>query len=353
MQTVSVQNIISALAFLLNVKVELLTTATLFFAGISTIIFFICTGGRVPSFLGSSGSVVSAVIASTGFDATTMKSNPNIPIAQGGLIFLSLIYIFIAFLVMVFGHQWIEFLMPPSKRRLWQGKETTTIYKLINILPTITLVVTGAIITSIGVKLGYSAFSQATSTPFDTYMAIATVLAIMLIQVYAPVASLRRMYDGIICIKANQVWQNHHLSAYRSILLGMIVGYIIHVICGATGAGYQINFSEVVSIPWVRGPLVSGPPIFDPRAISFMAPIVVILLAENMGHLKAISSLLGRPLDGYLGRAYLGDALSSLMAGCVGAAPLTTYAENIGVLVRKTRTICGLIHIYVPFSISP
>ncbi|KAL1932370.1 hypothetical protein VTP01DRAFT_9426 [Rhizomucor pusillus] len=280
----SVQNISSALAFLLNVKVELLTTATLFFAGISTIIFFICTGGRVPSFLGSSGSVVSAVIASTGFDATTMKSNPNIPIAQGGLIFLSLIYIFIAFLVMVFGHQWIEFLMPP--------------------------IVTGAIITSIGVKLGYSAFSQATSTPFDTYMAIATVLAIMLIQVYAPVASLRRI----------------------SILLGMIVGYIIHVICGATGAGYQINFSEVVSIPWVRGPLVSGPPIFDPRAISFMAPIVVILLAENMGHLKAISSLLGRPLDGYLGRAYLGDALSSLMAGCVGAAPLTTYAENIGVL---------------------
>lgn len=113
----------------------------------------------------------------------------------------------------------------------------------------------------------------------------------------------------------------------------MILGYAIHAICGATGAGYQIDFSEVVSIQWVRGPLVFGPPVFDSRAISSMAPVVVILLAENMGHLKAISSLLERPLEGYLGRAYLGDALSTLMTGCVGTAPLTTYAENIGVFV--------------------
>ena len=40
-------------------------------------------------------------------------------------------------------------------------------------------------------------------------------------------------------------------------------------------------------------------------------------------------------MEQYLGRAYLGDALSTLMAGCVGAAPLTTYAENIGVLVNN------------------
>lgn len=162
--------------------------ATLFFSGISTIIFFICTGGRVPSYLGSSGSVISGVIASTGFNAATMKSNPNIPVAQGGIIVLALIYTFIAFLVMLFGHQYIEFLMPPSKLR----KQKKRI--LMSLCFASSIVVTGAIITSIGVKLGYSAFAQATSTSFDTYMAIATVLAIMLIQVYAPLPSLRRMY---------------------------------------------------------------------------------------------------------------------------------------------------------------
>lgn len=44
-----------------------------------------------------------------------------------------------------------------------------------------------------------------------------------------------------------------------------------------------------------------------------------------------------KPLEGYLGRAYLGDALATLMTACVGAAPMTTYAENIGVLVRPWR----------------
>lgn len=54
-------------------------------------------------------------------------------------------------------------------------------------------VVTGTIVTSIGVHLGYSAFMQATTTPFDTYMGLATAIITMLISVYAPWPALRRM----------------------------------------------------------------------------------------------------------------------------------------------------------------
>ena len=89
---------------------------SLFFSGISTIIFFICTGGRVPSYLGSSGSVVSAVVAATKYNATTSTTgmNENIPVAQGGIIVLALLYAFISLLVILFGYKWVEFLMPPS-----------------------------------------------------------------------------------------------------------------------------------------------------------------------------------------------------------------------------------------------
>lgn len=94
-----------------------------------------------------------------------------------------------------------------------------------------------------------------------------------------------------------------------------------------------MDFTEVESIAWVRGPRISRPIIFDKQAISAITPLVMVLIAENIGHIKAISSLTNQPMEKYLGRAYLGDALSTLMAGCVGSAPLTTYAENIGVLV--------------------
>lgn len=109
---------------------------------------------------------------------------------------------------------------------------------------------------------------------------------------------------------------------------------MVHIICGVAGVGYPVDFTEVESIAWVRGPRISTPIIFDKQAISTITPLIMVLIAENIGHIKAISSLTNQPMEKYLGRAYLGDALSTLMAGCVGSAPLTTYAENIGVLVR-------------------
>ncbi|KAI9323591.1 permease family-domain-containing protein [Dichotomocladium elegans] len=275
---------------------------TLFFSGFATIIFFILTGGRVPGYLGSSGSVISAVCAVTGFNSATSTTgvNENIPVAQGGIIVLALAYVGISFLVLIFGFKWVEFFMPP--------------------------IVTGAVVASIGVHLAYSALMQATATPFDFYMGMITVILIMLISVYAPLPSIRRI----------------------GILLGLILGYVIHIICGVAGAGYPVDFSEVKSIEWVRGPIISGPIVFETKAISTIAPLVIVLVAENMGHIKATASLTGTPLERYLGRAYLADALSTLMAGCVGSSPLTTYSENIGVL-SVTRVFSPLVILVAAF----
>jgi putative pyrimidine permease RutG len=48
--------------------------------------------------------------------------------------------------------------------------------------------------------------------------------------------------------------------------------------------------------------------------------VAILLVAENLGHFKAVAAMTGRNLDPYLGRAFLGDGLATIVAGS-GAAP--------------------------------
>lgn len=74
-------------------------------------------------------------------------------------------------------------------------------------------------------------------------------------------------------------------------------------------------------------------------------PVIIVLLAENLGHMKAIQSVVGRPMMKYMGRAYFGDALGCLVASVGGTMPFTTYAENIGVL-SVTRIYSPLVLLF-------
>src|SRR5207342_1395879 len=73
-------------------------------------------------------------------------------------------------------------------------------------------------------------------------------------------------------------------------------------------------------------------PVFDIKAMTIIAPVAIILVAENLGHLKALSALIGRNLDSYLGRAFIGDGIATMLAASFGGTGMTTYAENIGVM---------------------
>lgn len=114
---------------------------------------------------------------------------------------------------------------------------------------------------------------------------------------------------------------------------------MVHAICGVKKVGPPIDFSEIASSPWVRVPTMYYKIEFNANAISMIMPILVVLLAENLGHMKAIGSITGRPMVNYVGRAYLGDALGCFLASLSGTIPFTTYAENIGVLVRKKKKL--------------
>jgi xanthine/uracil permease len=66
--------------------------------------------------------------------------------------------------------------------------------------------------------------------------------------------------------------------------------------------------------------------------MALIAPVAIILVAENLGHVKAVGAMTGRNLDKYLGRAFLGDGVATIISASGGGTGLTTYAENIGVM---------------------
>lgn len=253
----------------------------IFFSGIGTLVFFVCVGGRVPSYLGSSFSFIAVVIAVTAYSGH--GANPNIPAALGGVIAAGALYAVIGLVVVAVGYAWVERLMPPA--------------------------VTGAIVAVIELNLAPVAIKQATGSALDTWVAVVTVVAV-----------------GMIAAS------NGGLLRRVPVLLGGFLGYVLYVAL-TNGLGWEkpVDFGPLAVAAWLGWPHFTAPQ-FDAHAMGLIAPVAIVLVAENLGHIKAVSAMTGRNLDRYLGRAFLGDGIATMIAGSGGGTGVTTYAENIGVM---------------------
>ena len=250
-------------------------------SGIGTLLFFVITGGRVPSYLGSSAAFVGVVIAVTGFNGQGL--NPHLSVALGGVIACGALYMLIGLLVMKVGTRWIERLMPP--------------------------VVTGAVVMAIGLNLAPIAVHSVAASGFDSWMAVMTVLAIGLVAVFT-----------------------YGMVQRLLILVGLIVAWAIYaLLTNVFGFGKPVDFSGVAQAAWFGMPQTTAPS-FDLQAMVMIAPVAIILVAENLGHLKAVAGMTGRNLDPWMGRAFVGDGLATMISGSIGGSGVTTYAENIGVM---------------------
>jgi xanthine/uracil permease len=90
-------------------------------------------------------------------------------------------------------------------------------------------------------------------------------------------------------------------------------------------------------------------PSFSFTALLLFLPVVIVLIAENAGHVKAVSEMTGADLDKDLGRAFMGDGAATTLAGAFGGAGTTTYAENIGVMAA-TRVYSTAAYIVAAFA---
>ncbi len=250
-------------------------------SGVGTLIFFVSVGGRVPSYLGSSFSFIAVVVTATAYVGPGL--NPQIDIALGGIIAAGALYTLIGIAVAIAGHGWVEKLMPP--------------------------VVTGAVVAVIGINLAPIAIKNVSGDGFATGIGLITVLAVGMVTVFAP-----------------GIWRR------IPILAGGAVAYFLYwILANGLGWGDPIDFSSVSNAAWFGMPNFSAPT-FDATAVALIAPVAIILVAENLGHLKSLSAMIGRNLDPYLGRAFIGDGIATMVAGSVGGPGGTTYAENIGVM---------------------
>jgi xanthine/uracil permease len=108
---------------------------------------------------------------------------------------------------------------------------------------------------------------------------------------------------------------------------------------GALGLLDQKGLAHVRAAAWIGLPPFQVPS-FSPSAILVIAPVFVVLVAENKGHLAAIGAYMGRDLTPQLGRAYLGDAVATFVSALGGGTPQTTYAENMGVMALTQVFSC-------------
>jgi putative pyrimidine permease RutG len=198
-------------------------------------------------------------------------------------------------------------------------------------------VITGAIVMVIGLNLAHIAVSEmggvpswfaGTNDPFFVLMGGLTTLSVLVVAVYAP-GMLRRL----------------------PILIGGVVGYLLYFVMvnvlNLGPAGHDISFTGVSNAAWLGWPALTAPK-FEGHAISLIAPIAIVLVAENLGHIKAIAAMTGRNLDPYIGRAFVGDGIATMVAASGGGTGVTTYAENMGVMA-VTKVFSSLVFVIAAF----
>jgi putative pyrimidine permease RutG len=253
----------------------------IFMSGIGTLLFFVFVGGRVPSYLGSSFAFIGLVILVSGYGG--QGPNANMGVALGGIIACGALYTLIGVLVAAIGTGWIEKLMPP--------------------------VVTGAVVAVIGLNLAPIAVKGVTGNNFDAWMALLTVVCVGGVAVFT-----RGMAQRLL------------------ILIGLLFAYLIYaLLTNGMGLGKAIDFTPIANAAWFGVPKFVAP-VFRADAMALLAPVAVILVAENLGHIKAVSAMTGQNLDRYMGRAFIGDGVATMLSGSAGGTGVTTYAENIGVM---------------------
>jgi xanthine/uracil permease len=124
-----------------------------------------------------------------------------------------------------------------------------------------------------------------------------------------------------------------------SVFFGVVAGYVFAALLG------KVNWDAVDAADWFGFPDITTPT-FNGKAIVLIVPaVLLVLLAENAGHVKAVATMTEQDLDPLIGRSFMGDGVATTISGLFGGSGTTTYAENIGVMgyTRVYSTLAYLI----------
>lgn len=295
-------------------------SATLFFAGIGTLLFHLISKRKVPAFLGSSFAFLA------GYAAIAPEGEKELlPYACFGVACAGLLYLLLAALIKAFGTGRVMKFFPP--------------------------IVTGPIIIAIGLTLSQSAVDNCSA---NWVIAIVAILIIIICNIYG---------KGMIKI----------VPIILGVLGSTFVAVVFHIVLGGNNDDFVLfDASKVQAIrdaAWIGLPFNFEDTIFaifrnpDSKllisAVITIVPIAIATIVEHIGDISAISSTVGQNYikDPGLHRTLTGDGLATTIASLFGAPANTTYGENTGVLslsrVYDPRVIRIAAAFAVVLSFSP
>ena len=260
----------------------------LFMNGLGTLLFILVTKGKAPAYLGSSFAFLAPagiVIANFGYEY-----------ALGGFVAVGFCGCVLALIVYKFGTDWIDVVLPPAAM--------------------------GPVVALIGLELSGTAASNAGLLEETIHPANLTVFLVTLgVAVFGSI-----LFRGFLSV--------------IPILIAVLAGYGAAVACGI------VSFEKVAAAPWFAIPNFTLPK-FNLEAIMIILPVILVITSEHIGHQVVTSKIVGRDLlkEPGLHRSLFGDNFSTMLSGCIGSVPTTTYGENIGVMamtgVYSVRVIAG------------
>ena len=237
-------------------------------AGIGTLIFHLCTKGKVPVFLGSSFAFITPIIT-----ISTMYNDYSY--VQGGIIVVGLIYALMSFIVYKIGVDKINKILPSH--------------------------VVGAMIIVIGLSLVPSAV---TNIQTNSMVALATLGISLLITFFG---------KGFI--------------KQLGILIGVVCGYLLSLYLGIVDISVIQN-ANLIALPTLSLPKFSLEAIMVIAPLSLCTLCEHIGDITTNGTVVGKDFV----KDPGLHKTILGDGLATLVAGLLGSVPNTTYGENTSLL---------------------
>ena len=267
---------------------------TLFFAGLGTLFFHVCTKMKIPAFLGSSFAFLGGYSTMASMDSgiyAAMSAEDKLAYTSGGIVVAGLMYLILAAIIKVAGVKKVMRFLPPA--------------------------VTGPIIICIGLTLAPSAVTNASTCWPLALVALCTIIFF-------------------------NIW-GKGMFKIIPILMGVVISYCVALVMNA--CGYTIPDANGVAQPLLdfsgvaQASFLGLPPIqmakFDITAILVMAPIALATMMEHVGDMSAISATTEQNFieDPGLHRTLIGDGMATTLSAMFGGPANTTYGENTGVLV--------------------
>ncbi|HGP2903176.1 TPA: nucleobase:cation symporter-2 family protein, partial [Salmonella enterica] len=195
------------------------------------------------------------------------------------------------------------------------GVITTLLVPFIGrLMPLFPNIVTGIVITSIGISIMRVGISWAAGGAGNPHFGDPKYLTTSLL-VLVFIILVTRYAQGFI--------------RNIAVLLGVLFGFGIAWIMG------DINFTGLNEASWfsLTRPFAFGIPVFNPVAIITLTIVMLVVFIESMGMFLALGDIVGRPTQSQdIVRGLRVDGLGTVFAGIFNSFPHTSFSQNIGLV---------------------